>query len=281
MTAFTRRHQLLLYILVIFLVTTFFLGLKTRQFQLLATLEKGVMMVAYPFQKGADLAIDTCNSIIEGYVTLVHVKQENRALKNRIANLERQLIARQEEHHQNEQLRKLLDFQDTHLLPPHITIANIIGRDAGNFSQLVFVDRGSRDRIKKHSPALTHRGIVGRVIAVSPFSAKVMLITDNHSSCDVMIQRTRERGILQGGNQALCKINYLLRSADVQVGDTVITSGMDKIFPKGMPVGTVVSVQKEESGLSQEIIVEPFANLNGLEEIIITASPEPGGVNDQ
>lgn len=105
----------------------------------------------------------------------------------------------------------------------------------------------------------------------SPFSAKIMLITDSHSSCDVLVQRTRERGILQGDNQKLCKLSYLMKSADVQIGDTIITSGMDGVYPKGIPVGTVVSVGRGNDSLCQKIKVQPFANLSGLEEIIVSS----------
>jgi len=230
------------------------------------------MTLAYPFQKAADLAIDSCNSIIDNYVSLIHVNRENKALKNRITNLERQLIAREESQRQNLQLRKLLDFQEEHQLPAHATIANVIGRDASGFSQLIFIDHGSRDLIKIHDPVLTPGGIVGQVIMASPFSAKIMLITDSHSSCDVLVQRTRERGILQGNNQALCRLSYLIRSADIQVGDTIITSGMDGVYPKGIPVGTIVSVDRGNGSLCQKITVQPFANLSGLEEIIISTS---------
>ena len=272
MTTFSKRYQLLFYVLVVFILTSVFFGVKSRHQQLFSAAEQGIMTLAYPFQKAADLAIDSCNSIIDNYVSLIHVNRENQTLKNRIANLERQLIAREESQRQKLQLRKLLNFQEEHHLPAHATIANVIGRDASGFSRLIFIDHGSRDLIKIHDPALTPGGIVGQVIMASPFSAKIMLITDSHSSCDVLVQRTRERGILQGDNQELCRLSYLMRSADIQIGDTIITSGMDGVYPKGIPVGTIVSVDRENDSLCQRITVQPFANLNGLEEIIVSAS---------
>ena len=271
MTTFSKRYQLLIYVLVVFILTSIFFGVKARHQQLFSVAEQGIMVLAYPFQKAADLAIDSCNEIIDTYVTLIHVKRENQALKNRIVNLERQLIAREESQRQNLQLRKLLDFREEHQLPTHATIANVIGRNASIFSRLIFIDHGSRDLIKIHDPVLTPGGIVGQVIMASPFSAKIMLITDSHSSCDVLVQRTRERGILQGDNQKLCKLSYLMKSADVQIGDTIITSGMDGVYPKGIPVGTVVSVGRGNDSLCQKIKVQPFANLSGLEEIIVSS----------
>jgi len=272
MTTFSKLYQFLLYVLVVFILASVFFGVKTRHEQLFSTAEQGIMTLAYPFQKAADLAIDSCNSIIDNYVNLIHVNRENRALKNRIANLERQLIAREESRHQNLQLRKLLNFREEHRLPAHFTIANVVGRDTSGFSRLIFIDHGSRDLIKVHDPVLTPGGIVGQVILTSPFSAKIMLITDSHSSCDVLVQRTRERGILQGDNQELCRLSYLMRSADIQIGDTIITSGMDGVYPKGIPVGTVVSVDRGNESLCQDIAVRPFANLRGLEEIIVSTS---------
>jgi len=99
-----------------------------------------------------------------------------------------------------------------------------------------------------------------------------MLITDRHSACDVMIQRTRERGILQGENRELCRLNYLLQSSQVRAGDVVVTSGMDGVFPKGMPVGTVVAVRKQSNSLSQVVMVQPFADLKQMEEVLVGAT---------
>ncbi len=274
MTTFSKRYQLLLYVLVVFILTSVFFGVKAEHQQLFSAAERGIMTLAYPFQKTADLAIDCCNSIIGDYVKLIHVNRENQALKNRIVNLERQLIAREESQRQNLQLRKLLNFQEEHQLSPHTTIANVIGRDASGFSRLIFIDHGTRDLIKIHDPALTPGGIVGQVIMTSPFSAKIMLITDSNSSCDVLVQRTRERGVLQGDNQELCWLSYLMRSADIQIGDKIITSGMDGVYPKGIPVGTVVSVDRVNGSLCQKIAVRPFANLSGMEEIIVATTSE-------
>ncbi len=269
MIAFTKRYQLLFYILVIFLVATVFFSLKTRQQRFFTLLERGVLTAAYPFQKGIDLVLDRGNAIIDNYVNLMHVKEENRILKNRIANLERKLIGYEEEKRQVHQLQQLLNFKENHQLLPQVTFANVIGQDNGSFSRLLFIDRGSRDRIERYAPVFTPTGIAGRVIGLSPFSAKVMLITDRHSACDVMIQRTRERGILQGENRKLCRLNYLLQSSQVQAGDVVITSGMDGVFPKGMPVGTVVAVRRQANSLSQAVLVQPFAELEQMEEVLV------------
>lgn len=272
MIAFTKRYQLLIYLLVIFLVATVFFSLKTRQRHFFSLLEQGVLAAAYPFQKGIDLVVDKGNAIIDSYVNLLHVKEENRILKNRIANLERKLIGYEEDRRQVRQLQQLLNFKESHQLIPQVTFANVIGQDNGSFSRLLFIDRGSRDRIERYAPVFTPNGIAGRVISLSPFSAKVMLITDRHSACDVMIQRTRERGILQGENRELCRLNYLLQSSQVRAGDVVVTSGMDGVFPKGMPVGTVVAVRKQSNSLSQVVMVQPFADLKQMEEVLVGAT---------
>jgi len=105
MIAFTKRYQLLIYLLVIFLVATVFFSLKTRQRHFFSLLEQGVLAAAYPFQKGIDLVVDKGNAIIDSYVNLLHVKEENRILKNRIANLERKLIGYEEDRRQVRQLQ--------------------------------------------------------------------------------------------------------------------------------------------------------------------------------
>lgn len=269
MFSFARRHQLLIALGAVFTVSTLVFGLKSRGHPLLPRAESLLLTVAFPFQKAADLVVDKTDALIRNYLLLVNVKRENQELRNRVANLEHQLIELAETRRENRNLRQLLDFRSSHHLPARTTIANIIGRSIDSVSCMVFIDRGGRDHLTLHTPAFTPNGIVGQVTALSPFSAKVMLITDPHSACDVIIQRSRERALLRGRNR-LCELHYLSRIADITVGDTVITSGQDGVYPKGLPVGRVVAVDRGGSDdLGIQAVVEPFARMDQLEEILL------------
>ncbi|MBN2232940.1 MAG: rod shape-determining protein MreC [Deltaproteobacteria bacterium] len=276
MFSFVKRHQLLFTVCAVFAVSSLLLGLGSREHPFLPRVESLFMAAAFPFQKAADTVVDRTDALIRNYLLLVNVKRENRELRNRVANLEYQLIELAEARRENRELRRLLDFGTSHHLPAQTAIANIIGRSLDGVSRMIFIDRGGRDHLTRHTPAVTPCGIIGQVTAVSPFSAKVMLITDQHSACDVIIQRSRERALLKGANRPLCELHYLPRTTDITVGDTVITSGQDGVYPKGLPVGRVVAVSRDGAeGLGTAATVEPFAHMDQLEEILL--APAAGG----
>jgi rod shape-determining protein MreC len=116
-------------------------------------------------------------------------------------------------------------------------------------------------------------GVVGYVVAVSSEYAKVLLIIDRNSSMDALIQRSRERCMVEGMNQHTLKLNYVLRQTDVEVGDKVISSGFDGIYPKGLPIGRVSKIVHETPGLFKEIEIEPFVDFTKLEEVLIILTP--------
>jgi rod shape-determining protein MreC len=112
-------------------------------------------------------------------------------------------------------------------------------------------------------------GIVGHVIKDFDWSAQVLLVIDRSSAIDALLQRTRFRGIVAGETDETCHLKYVVRKADVKIGDTVISSGLDGLFPKGLPVGTVSEVSRPTSGLFQEVQVRPFVNFKRLEEVLV------------
>jgi rod shape-determining protein MreC len=117
-------------------------------------------------------------------------------------------------------------------------------------------------------------GVVGRVIEVFPNAAKVLLITDPNSGVDVIVQRTRAQGIMEGRIEESCILKYVKKSDDVQVGDRIITSGLGGIFPKGLLAGKVTKVERKRPGIFQAVEVDPTADLSRLEEVLIL-SEEP------
>ena len=121
--------------------------------------------------------------------------------------------------------------------------------------------------------ALAPQGIVGQVFLASRHAARVLLVTDHNSGVDALVQRTRARGIVQGTVDAGCVLNYVKRTEDVQVGDALVSSGLDGIFPKGMPIGRVVAIDKRGQGLFQSAEVAPDVDLERLEEVLVTRGP--------
>ena len=132
--------------------------------------------------------------------------------------------------------------------------ANVFARDASSWFKTILVDKGEIDGVSRDMAVAVAEGLVGRVIEVFPSAAKVLLITDPNSGVDVIVQRTRAQGIMEGRVEEFCTLKYVRKMDDVQVGDKVITSGLGGIFPKGLLAGTVTRVEKKRTGLGPPLI---------------------------
>ena len=151
----------------------------------------------------------------------------------------------------------------------------MIARDPGPLSTSLTIDRGSRDGVTRGMAVVAPQGVVGRVVEVSHTVSRVALLTDHNSGIDAIVDRTRARGVVQGGSDGDCYMNYLNRDADVKVGDHVLTSGLDGVFPKGMTIGEVVEVGRKHRGLLQSATVTPSAALDQVEEVMLVAPAVP------
>jgi len=152
---------------------------------------------------------------------------------------------------------------------PFTTIpAQVIGRDPSNWSNSLIIDKGLNGGIKQNRAVLSTKGLVGRVLEVGVYSAKILLITDPNSKVGVMIQRNRQGGILIGLPDGRCKIIYIALDSDVMPGDKVITAGFGTIFPKDILVGEVLRVDKEPGRLYKSAVIKTAEDLSKLEEIL-------------
>src|SRR3989442_2978469 len=203
-----------------------------------------------------------------GVADLVHARGENAVLRERAQRLERELDRLSEMELENARLRQLLDFRQT--LQGEMLTARVIGRAAAGLARTLTIDRGESAGVARGAAALAPQGIVGQVFLASRHAARVLLVTDHNSGVDALVQRTRARGIVQGTVDAGCVLNYVKRTEDVQVGHTLVSSGLDGIFPKGLPIGRVVAIDKRGQGLFQSAEVAPDVDIERLEEVLVT-----------
>lgn len=206
----------------------------------------------------------------ENYADLRHVQEENRSLRQELDQLRRQLQERNEAAAMNERLRAALGLQER--LPTGSIIARVIGRDVTGWHQTIFINRGSRDGVQMKGTVLSPSGLVGRVVSLQPYSAQVQLITDERSGAGAIIGvlgESRALGVVEGKNEQLCKMRYVPGSQSVYEGEWVFTTGQDRIYPKGIPIGRVVSVLRGSAMVSHEIAIEPAAPLGKLEEVVV------------
>jgi len=220
-----------------------------------------------PFQT----AISNVSNYVSGfwgkYIALLDVRNENEQLrqelqKYKIANIEyREALAT------NVRLQKLLELKES--LPPPTLTAEIIGKDPSLWFRTLTINRGSSDGVQKGMPVVTVEGVVGQVLTSSPNYSKVLLATDPNSAIDVITQNTRVQGIIKGLGREAFALHYVLKSAEVEKDDYVLTSGLGGVFPKGLMVGTVSDIQKSRRGMFQNIEIEPAVDFTQLEYLII------------
>lgn len=220
-----------------------------------------------PLQTAITKVTNYTGSIWENYIALVHVRQENEQLRLELQQYKAANIEYREARATNMRLQKLLELKES--LPPPTLTAEIIGQDPSLWFRTLTINRGSSDGVQKGMPVVTVEGVVGQVLTSSPNYSKVLLATDPNSAIDVLTQRTRVQGIVKGLGRDAYALNYVLKSALVDEGDFILTSGLGGVFPKGLIVGTVSKVKKTRRGMFQEIEVKPAVDFTQLEHLII------------
>ena len=206
------------------------------------------------------------------YVGLRHVKAENEDLKRQLAEAQIEMQQQRALADRARGLEKLLELHDH--LNLATTGAQIIGAAASPDFRTLTIDKGTRDGLRPDMAVVAPAGVVGRIVVPSARSAKVQLLIDRNAAAGVLIERTRAQGVVVGGGEDRLQMQYVSEASDVAVGDLVVTSGIDTIYPKGLVVGRVETVEK--SGPSfKRIIVKPAVNFSQIEEVLVVVTPTP------
>jgi rod shape-determining protein MreC len=229
-----------------------------------------LMWILRPLQIASQGTANWVKGFQENYDTLAGFRSENERLRKRIQSLEIEKQRLLEAEATNLRLKQQLDFR-SHLTGAAIT-ATIIANSASSWFQSCTIDKGSADGVLKGMAVVTPLGVVGQVVSVTARTAKVLLLTDPNSGIDVLVQRTRSRGIVSGSLENGTVLKYVKRSEDIQAGDRLITSGLDGVFPKGMMVGAVIKVRKQHLGLFQFIEVLPAVQSARVEEVLVVGA---------
>ena len=229
--------------------------------------EQVVIEITAPFQKLIKQTTKSMEELWLNYFRLVDVNHENTQLKNEIHVLKmansryRELLATQES------LEKLLQFKQTINRP--VLAAQVIGLDPTGWFKSVIIDKGKWAGLRIDMPVVNAFGVVGRVVSVSSNYAKVLLIIDQNSAVDCLVQRSRDRGMLKGLMSEICKLDYVAKSNDITMGDIVVTSGLGGVFPKGLPVGRILDVKEISGELFKDIKIRTAVDFSKLEEVLV------------
>jgi rod shape-determining protein MreC len=227
------------------------------------------------FQKTFFLLGKGGRSVADHYLALVNTQKRNEELEKEVAYLKTKLAALQEVENENVRLRKSLDFRAE--ITQKLIAAHVVAHDISADYHGVRIDRGSDHGIAAGMGVISPSGIVGRVLRVTPNYADVVTVLDPTSNVDIVVQRSRVRGILSGLEGELsCTLKYIDRLDDVLKDDTVVASGFGNIFPKGLLVGQVTSVTPDRNGVIKAVTVKTAVDIYRLEEVfIVVPPPEP------
>lgn len=200
------------------------------------------------------------------YVYLRGVRRENRELRAQIQRMDLEQVRLREDAAMARRVQALLAFKEQYI---NATVAaQVIGTSGSDQSRVLYLDKGSKDGIQTDMAVITPAGIVGKIVQVFPNSSQVLPINDQFSGVGVALKDSRLQGILKGGPDGTTTLQYIMSDEAVKPGEEVITSGGDRIFPKGLPVGTVASVQPGKD-LFLKIRVAPAAHLSRLEDVLV------------
>ncbi|HKO30460.1 MAG TPA: rod shape-determining protein MreC [Nitrospiraceae bacterium] len=201
------------------------------------------------------------------YVALQGVREENQQLRKEIEWLRGQHNQLRESAAATERLTALLSFKEQAL--PTMIAAQVIGRDATNRYRAIILDKGESDGIKPDMGVVTPAGVVGRVVKTTGASSVVLLVTDPNNAIAGLIQRTRDEGVVEGTQQGLARLKYIPLLSTLRDGDRVVTSGLVGGFPRGLVIGTITRIDKEEGALFQSAELTPEVDVGRVEEVLV------------
>lgn len=223
-------------------------------------------------QRGVSSVVSGVRHVWSGYIGLRGVRAENDALKRRLAEVEIARQAQQALADRARGLEKLLGLRDRVNL--QTTAAEIIGAGATPDFRTITIDKGTHDGLRPDLAVIAPAGIVGRLVVPSARSAKVQLLVDRNAAAGAIVERSRAQGVVVGAGEELLDLENVSEAADVVVGDVVVTSGIEGIYPKGFIIGRVEVVEKNGPSYKR-IIVKPAVDFSSLEEVLVVTTPTP------
>lgn len=227
-------------------------------------------ILVYPlkiFQTSSTNLMKVVESFFDDYIFLLGKIEENKELKSKVAEYMMRENEFRETLAENRRLRSILELKREK--SNYVNTAEVYAKSPTNWFHTIKIDKGKSDGIQENMIALAPTGLIGRVHRSMRNSSDIILITDPNFAVSVRLQTSRIEGILAGKGKEKCFIKYVSNDEEVEIGEKVITSGLDGLFPKGLLIGTVSKVKKRRYSFFQKIEITPSAKLNALEEIII------------
>jgi rod shape-determining protein MreC len=269
--AFVGRHRPFFVLLAVMLAQLLLLSVQITRSHNLRLIQVWTVAVFNPFERSVHWALSGTRHTWNRWSGLWKAQQENTELRQELSSAQTRLQQLSDQAAQTDSLRALLELKKN--LPMETVASEVIAASPGERSSAVFIDKGTDAGLKTDWPVITPAGIVGKIVAVFPYTSLVMLVTHPSSGVGCMLEKTRAQGVLKGGGQAFPELHYIRNEETVEVGDRVLTSGLDQIYPQGLLVGTVV--QTHRGDIYRNVSVQPSAALDRLEGVLVVKNPFP------
>jgi rod shape-determining protein MreC len=223
--------------------------------------------LAAPVQKGLNAPVRWLGDAWTRYAALVDLGAANRALQARVAELEEENLQFREALVASGNLQRIVEMRQGFEVP--LLPSQVVGHDVSSWFHALLLDRGASLDVKAGMPVVTDRGVVGVVTATSAHAARTMMLLDRRSAADAIVQRSRARGIVYGQGSDELEFVFMVRGDDVRPGDVVITSGVGGVYPKGLRIGRVTSVQTDPERLLHTARIRPAVDFGRLEQVFV------------
>ena len=247
------------------------LAVQVKRNQQVSLIRVWAAELATPPGRVAAWISDAIHGSWSGYVGLRHLRVENQQLHDELDRMRLRDAELEGRAAEADRLSKLLGFRDSHTEVPMLA-ARVIAASPDAASRIVFLSRGSRDGVRRDMGVITPDGVVGKVLAAFPDTSQVMLLSDKDSGVGALLAFSRTQAPVRGSGDPTLGMEFVSNDVKVSPGEAVLTSGQDRIFPKDLPVGTVVAATPDKHGSFQQIEIKPAAHLDQLEEVLVLLS---------
>ena len=220
-----------------------------------------------PLQRGTLSFKESIAYTVDHYITIVNTSKKNAELQKKVDELRSQIFTLREVRKENERLKELLEFGKE--IPRKKVLAQVVSWDSSNEFKVLRINRGSNDGLMNTSPVITRNGLVGYVFRLTPNYADVLTILDQNNRIDALVMETRTNGIVEGQSGFKCILKYVSRTEKLEIGQEIITAGLGEIYPKGIKVGKISKIDKENFGITQKVEIEPSVDFHKLEEVVV------------
>jgi rod shape-determining protein MreC len=272
MVAIPARHKSIFLLTGVVLLQVLLLALQIKRDSEGRLIRVWTVGAFSPFERAGAHGIGHLRDTWRHYFALQNTSRENEQLRHENDQLKMQVNQLQSKAAEADRLAALLNFHKSHLSVPMLG-SRVIATSAGTASATIVLDRGSKDGIRKNMGVITPEGVVGKVVEVYDDTSEVLLLTDKDSGVGAMLGNSRIQSPVGGTGEPLLAMKYVANDDVVNLGERVVTSGMDKIFPRDLPIGTITDIKPGNPFKS--IRVRPSANLARLEEVIVLLSLQP------